>query len=464
MGHKEVLRVHISEVIRRWQAGNSRCRIASGTGLSKDTVGRYISAAEALAMSREGPAPTEGQLSRLAAIGRSGPRQSAAPTEDKLAPWADQVYQWLTGDRLQVTRVQELLAERGCRVSYASLHRFVARRNWRRRNPGTVRMEDTAPGEVAELDFGRLGLVPDPETGRRRTVWALIVVLAHCRHSFVWPTFSQKLEDVIAGLEVAWSFFGGIPRYLVMDNFAAVVAGADALHPRFTRSFLECSQHRGFICEPVMVRHPKDKPRVERSVQYVRKRFFKGGNFSGLAHLREESARWCRDVAGRRVHGTTRRQPLAVFPGCLPWLSSLAVFPEEERHTLLPWDEEPYEITHWRTVKVHPDHHVAGQYALYSVPSSLCPPGQRVETGLGSKLVRIYHRGRLLKFHPRQPRGGRSTDAADYRTELTAYTLRAPEGIKRNAAEYGPAVADFAERLFDGPLPGVPRPRLWPHH
>ena len=332
MGHKEVLRVNISEVTQRWQAGNSRRRIASGTGLSKDTVGRYISAAEALAMSREGPAPTEGQLSRLAAIGRSGPRQSAAPTEDKLAPWADQVYQWLTGDRLQVTRVQELLAERGCRVSYASLHRFVARRNWRRRNPGTVRMAESAPGEVAELDFGRLGLVADPETGHRRTVWALIVVLAHCRHSFVWPTFSQKLEDVIAGLEVAWSFFGSIPRDLVMDNFAAAVAGVDALHPRFTRSFLECSQHRGFICEPVMVRHPKDKPRVERSVQYVRERFFKGGNFSGLAHLREESARWCRDVAGRRVHGTTRRQPLAVFPGCLPWLSSLAVFPG-----CLPW-------------------------------------------------------------------------------------------------------------------------------
>ena len=242
-------------------------------------------------------------------------------------------------------------------------------------------MEDTAPGEVAELDFGRLGLVPDPETGRRRTVWALIVVLAYSRHSFVWPTFSQKLEDVIAGLEAAWSFFGGVPRYLGMDNFPAAAAGADALHPRFTRGFLEYSQHRGFICDPARVRHPKDKPRVERSVQYVRERLFKGGNFSGLAHLREESARWCRDVAGRRVHGTTRRQPLAVFN-------------EEERHTLLPWDEEPYEITHWRTVKVHPDHHVACQYALYSVPAALCPPGQQVEIGLGSKLVRIYHKGR----------------------------------------------------------------------
>ena len=238
-----------------------------------------------------------------------------------------------------------------------------------------------------ELDFGRLGLVQDPETGRRRTAWALIVVLGYSRHSFVWPIFSQKLEDVIAGLEAAWAFFGGIPRYLVIDNFPAAVAGADALHPRLTRGFLEYSQHRGFIADPARVRHPKDKPKVERGVQYVRERFFKGGDFDGLAHLRAEAARWCRDVAGMRVHDTTRRQPLMVFQ-------------DEERQALAPWDGEPYEVTHWRTVKVHPDHHVACQYALYSVPSSLCPPGQRVEIGLGSKLAPIHHRGRLLKLHP----------------------------------------------------------------
>ena len=40
-------------------------------------------------------------------------------------------------------------------------------------------MEDTPPGEVVEVDFGRLGLLHDPDTGRRPTVWALIVVLAY---------------------------------------------------------------------------------------------------------------------------------------------------------------------------------------------------------------------------------------------------------------------------------------------
>ena len=84
-------------------------------------------------------------------------------------------------------------------MSYASLQPFVARRNWRGRSQTTVRMEDTAPGVVE--DFGRLGLIHDPDTGRRRGVSPLIVVLAYSRHCFVWPTFGQKLEDVIACLE-----------------------------------------------------------------------------------------------------------------------------------------------------------------------------------------------------------------------------------------------------------------------
>ena len=440
MAYREVTRVDIQEIIRRWQAGEGYRRIASGTGLSRNTVRRYLSAGKAEGIARDGAVPSDDQLSRLAVIGQPGPRQAETPSEDLLAPWADQIYQWLTGERLQLTRIHELLLGRGCQVSYQSLRRFVQKRNWRRSSKTTVRMEDTPPGEVVEVDFGRLGLIHDPDTGRRRAVWALIVVLAYSRHCFVWPTFGQKLEDVIAGLESAWSFFGGIPRYLVIDNCPPAVAGADALHPVFTRGFLEYSQRRGFIADAARVRHPKDKPKVERGVPYARERFFKGGEFTDLPHLRSEAQRWCRDVAGLRIHGTTRRKPLVVFQ-------------DEERHALIPWDGEPYEISGWRNAKVHQDHHIQCLQALYSVPSSLCPPGQKVEIRVDSKLVHIYHRGRLIKTHVRQPKGGRATDPEDYPAELSAYTTRAPDRIKDSAAKLGPAAAEFADRLFDGPLP-----------
>ena len=361
----------------------------------------------------------------------------AVPSEELLAPWAEQIEGWLTAERLQVTRVQELLAERGCEVSYSSLRRFIQRRGWRQRQPVTVRMEDGPPGEVAEMDFGRLGYLRDPESGRRRTVWALIVVWRYSRHCFVWPTTSQRLDAVVEGLEAAWACFEGVPRYLVIDNFPAAVAGADALHPRFTRGFLEYARHRGFITDPARVRRPRDKPRVERSVPYVRERFFKGAQFQrprrdalrrpalvprggGAAHPRDDPQAAARGLPGGGA------------PGCSPRGTGNRTRPPD-----------------WRTATVHADHHVACQYALYSVPSELCPPGQQVELQLGAKLVRIYHRGALLKVHPRQPRGGRATDPNDYPAELSPYTLRTPEQLQRRAAELGEATGAFAERLLD---------------
>ena len=90
-----MLRLEIAEAVRRWQAGNSQRKIASGTGLSRDTVRKYLAAAREAGVVQEGPAPNEDQLSWRAGVSRSGPRQPEAPTEELLGPWADQVYRWL---------------------------------------------------------------------------------------------------------------------------------------------------------------------------------------------------------------------------------------------------------------------------------------------------------------------------------------------------------------------------------
>ena len=58
MAYKEVLRVEIQEVIRRWQAGSSQRQIPEGTGLSRATVRKYLAAAVVVAVLQDGPAPT----------------------------------------------------------------------------------------------------------------------------------------------------------------------------------------------------------------------------------------------------------------------------------------------------------------------------------------------------------------------------------------------------------------------
>ena len=121
MAYREVSRMEIPEIIRRWQAGDSQRKIALGTGLSRDTIAKYVAAAQEEGIVRDGLVATAEELSRLATIGQSGPRQAVTPGQDLLEPWADQIYQWLTGDRLQLTRIRELLAVRGCAVSYQSV-------------------------------------------------------------------------------------------------------------------------------------------------------------------------------------------------------------------------------------------------------------------------------------------------------------------------------------------------------
>lgn len=433
MAYREVSRMEYEEVVRRWQAGESQRAIARALGLARNTVAAYVRAA-----SME-PAP-DGVATMLPRR-QPGPNlEQPGPAVARLAPYEEQVARWLRDERLKLTRIQELLGQQGLVVKYTTLRRFVRQAGLAKAPKSTVRMAETAPGEVAEMDFGKLGTLIDATTGKRRTVWALVIVLASSRYSFVWPLLQQTLDETIGGLEAAWAFFSGVTRRLVLDNFPAAVAGTDPLAPRPTRGFLEYSQARGFVVDPARVARPQDKPKVERQIHYVQERFWKGGTFTDLADVRTQAERWCREVAGQRVHGTTRQVPRVVFE-------------DQERAALLPWDGNPYDVPTWRELVVHPDHHVSFQYALYSAPSTTCPPGTRLEVRGDRSLVKLYRRGELVKVHPRQGQGGRSTDPDDYPPERTAYALRAPDRLIRQAEVLGPSIGTFATRLLDGSLP-----------
>jgi predicted transcriptional regulator len=91
MAYKEVSRVEIAEVIRRWQAGYGIREIARGTGLARNTIRKYIFTAKRCDLARDGPAPTESQLVSLVQMNRAGPRQVVVPTNKVLKPWAERI-------------------------------------------------------------------------------------------------------------------------------------------------------------------------------------------------------------------------------------------------------------------------------------------------------------------------------------------------------------------------------------
>jgi transposase len=123
----------------------------------------------------------------------------------------------------------------------------------------TVRVADPPPGEAAEIDFGLLGLWPDPAAGVRRRVYGLLVTLAFSRYAFVWVALRQDLVTVLAGLEAALAFFQGVVRRVVVDNLKPVITRADRYAPQVDLVFLEYAQYRGFLVDPAVPRHSTGK-------------------------------------------------------------------------------------------------------------------------------------------------------------------------------------------------------------
>jgi len=345
MAFREVSVVEVREVLRGWLGGGGLRTVAERAGVDRKTARRYVAAAEAAGVCREGGLAqvTDEVIGQVVAAVRPARTSGHGAAWDALEVERVQITEWV-GKDLSVVKISDLLARRGVLAPYRTLHRFCTQRCGFGGDRTTVRVADGEPGVECQIDFAKMGLVYDPGSGRRRVTHALIFTAVYSRHMFVWLTFSQTLAAVIAGCEAAWRFFGGVFRVLVCDNASAIVADADAVNPRFTVGWLDYTQHCGFATDAARVRSPKDKPRVERAVQYVRGNFFAGEEFLDLADAQVRAEKWCRETAGQRIHGTTAARPVEVFA-------------EHEAPALLAVPEA-YDVPIFTQVKVHRDFHL----------------------------------------------------------------------------------------------------------
>jgi hypothetical protein len=442
MAFREVRVFEVREVLRLWLRGEGVRSTERLAGVDRKTVRRYLIAAEEVGLVRAGG---EGQLSDEL-VGAVVEAVRPHRVDGRGVAWRllvanhELIEGWLKKDKLTVRKTHELLGRRGIVVPERTLHRYALEvcDVGRGRRGTTVRVNDGKPGDELQIDFGKLGLVPDPAAGRGRVCQALIFTPVVSRYTFVWLSFGQTIDDVIAGCEAAWAFYGGVFATVIPDNMKAIVEKADALEPRLNQAFVEYAQSRGFVIDPARVRSPQDKPRVERTVPFVRQSFFAGECFVDLADGQRRAGAWCRERAGMRVHGTIQARPAEVFR-------------VEEQHVLRPAPTAVYDVPIYTTAKVHRDHHIEVAKALYSVPGNLI--GQRVDVRADRSLVRVFAGGQLVKVHPRQQPGHRVTDPDDLPAERSAYAMRDLEHLRRLAAGHGPAIGAFAAALLDHPLP-----------
>jgi len=437
MAFREVSVVQVKEALRRWLRGEGERPISHGIGIDRKTARRYIAAAIELGIDRSGG---EEQLSDEL-IGQVLERVRPHRIDGHGEAWRsllaeeERIKAWVKED-LTVTKIGILLTRRGVVVPPRTLARFAVERCGAGRRTITVRVDDPPPGTELQVDFGRLGLVPDKE--RRRVCQGLIFTACFSRHQFVWPTFSQATEEVIRGFEAAWGYFGGVFPVVIPDNMKSIVIVAENTAPRFNDVFIEYAQSRGFVIDAARVATPTDKPRVERVVQYTQRNFFAGEEFIDLADVRVRAETWCTETAGMRIHGTTQCRPIEAFrTEELPLLLSLAC--------------APFDTPKWSDPKVHRDFHCEVAKAIYSVHHHLV--GRTLRARLDSTSVKFYLKGELVKVHPHKPPGGRSTDPADMPSGKEIYATRDVDRLQRMAADCGEAIGRYATALLEVPLP-----------
>jgi transposase len=430
------------ELFTHWHAGRSQVQLSESLGIDRKTVRKYLAPAIAAGLEPGGESLSADQWADLIdgwfpELNDPGARSATWPL---IAPHQDRIKTWLDADVTVATIAQRLRDDHRVAASESSVRRWIAMHFAEEvaREKVTVPRGAVDPGSEAQIDYGRLGMWFDPSIGRRVAVWAFVMVLACSRHLFVRPVIRMDQTTWCACHVAAFEFFSGVPARLVCDNLKTGVDKPDLYDPQINRTYAELATHYGTLIDPARAFKPKDKPRVERPMTYVRDSFWKGRDFASLAAMQVDAQRWSTEVAGgRQCRALEGAQPLRVFEAI-------------ERDVLIALPPKSFELSTWSIGTVGVDAHLKVGKALYSVPWRLI--GQRLHARTAGDVVQIFAGTDVVATHVRRP-SGRCTDFGHYPPEKIAFHMKTPAWCRRTAELIGPACAAvIAEFMADNAI------------
>ena len=421
------------EIIYRVKAGESERRISKDMGISRPTVHKYKVLAE-----QEGYLDKQRELpGREELVASMGPEPQPPKIPSSLENYRDTVKKYYE-QGLQITVIyQRLRSNHGYEGSYSSVRRFV-------QHLRPVEVEccvrvHCEPGEEMQVDFGSIGQIYDPKSGRIRTGYVFVATLSYSRHQYAEIVLDQKTDTWVKLHQHAFTFFGGVPQRVVLDNLKAAIIEALVIDPIVGETYRKLAQHYHFLISPNRPRTPQHKGKVENGVNYVKRSFFAGQEFVDIESANQHLMRWVMDVAGVREHGTTHQIPLRVFR-------------EVEQEALLELPDEEFDLYEIREAKVHNDCHIVIDGSYYSVSHQFV--GTKVEVHIHQRVVEIYAKHQLIRTHLRATQKGQwRTEMEDYPPYKAEYLLKTPQYCLTEAMKIGPKTYEVVSHLLgDRPL------------
>jgi transposase len=280
---------------------------------------------------------------------------------------------------------QELQREHGITVSLRTVERAVAhlRREVLAQTAATVRFE-TPPGHQLQIDFGTVRV---PIADEQVKVHLFVATLGYSRRTYVAMFLHERQSAWLQGLEGAFRHFGGTTREVLVDNARALVNEHDAQtrEVAFNDRFHAFCRYWGVAPRACAPYRARTKGKDERGVGYVKRNAIAGHRFASLEELQAHLARWIREVADVRVHGTTAEPPIARFE-------------RDERRALAPLAAKaPFLQVRELSRRVHTDACIELDTNRYSVPWKLI--GESVTVVVAERQVRVLYAGQEVACH-----------------------------------------------------------------
>jgi transposase len=333
---------------------------------------------------------------------------------------------------LRASRLYRMVRERGYPGAPDHFRAILARYRPRQATEAYLRLR-TLPGEQGQVDWAHFGKFV---VGRaRRPLMAFVMVLSYSRHLFVRFYPSATMACFLDGHVRAFGFFNAVPRTLLYDNLRSAVLERIGDAIRFHPTLLELAAAYRFAPRPVAVARGNEKGRVERSIRFVRERFFAARRFADMADLNAQALAWCATEAAERPCPEDRsRNVRACF--------------EEERPRLLSLPAEPFPCQERLIVRAGKTPYVRFDLNDYSIPHTHVRRTLEVLATLDT--VRILDGDAVIARHPRSfDRGAQIEDPAHIQALLDHKRAgRAHRAIDR-LHHAAPSAAAFFQRAAE---------------
>ena len=250
------------EILRMANLGLSQRNIAESLSCSRTTV------AEVLRRAREEqftwPLPPELSDPELAQI--LFPHKGRASTRKE--PDYEQVHTELAKKGVTLSLLWNEYCEQ-CHSAvetpyqYAQFCKGYSYSKYARSTKATMHIH-RKPGEQMEVDWaGQTASVLDSVTGEIYDAYLFVAVLPSSQYAYAEAFMSRNQESWIQAHVNAFSYFGGVPVSVVLDNLKTGVERTNWYSPVINKRYHEMAEHYGTAILPARERKPKDKPSVE---------------------------------------------------------------------------------------------------------------------------------------------------------------------------------------------------------